>query len=356
LFVEREQQRFLLPPQLRPATLAPFTHGATTRDARHLEVIVTRQTGQPHPIDHRLGAYLAAVGASFAVAQPAEAAVVSFAGPWTGTGTGVTLLSFNLAGDVQTNGDPVGNEQFFFSHTAGTIPAIPMTADGGQTPVVLDTSILSLQARGAAGVLLVPGNQGSGLYPFPATYGGNPFFVTPTGLQISGPNGTKSAPLAFASGGDLLAAVRNNNAFPVLPGTGALPPTKGAIPIPPGKIPPSKVPNGGVIQPGEGWVDGGFRPGTQGFLMLRFDGPGDALFPGWAEILVNDVNALTLLAYGYEDTGAPIAVGDRGNVQPPPTPAPEPGTLALLALGATGLAVLRRRRAAEAARVARADA
>jgi len=334
--------------------LAPFTAGATTRDARHPEVIVTRQTGQTHTIDHRLGAYLAAVGASFAVAQPADAAVVSFAGPWTGTGTGATLVSFNLAGDVRTDGDPVGNEQFFFSHTAGTIPAIPMTADGGQTSAVLDTSILSLQARGAAGVLPGAGNQGSGLYPFPATYGGNPFFVTPTGLQISGPNGTKSAPLAFASGGDLLAAVRNNNAFPVLPGTGALPPTKGAIP--PGKIPPSKIPNGDGIEPGEGWVDGGFPPGKQGFLMLRFDGPGDALFPGWAEILVNDVNSLTLLAYAYEDTGAPIAIGDRGNVQPPPTPAPEPGTLALLALGATGLAVLRRRRAAEAARGARADA
>jgi hypothetical protein len=216
---------------------------------------------------------------------------------------------------------------------------------------ILDTSILSVQARGAAGVMPVGGSQGSGLYPFPAAYGGSPFFVTPTGLQISSPNGTKSGPFPFASGGDLLAAVRNNNAFPVLPGTGALPPTKGAIP--PGKIPPSKIPTGDGIQPGEGWADGGFPPSTQGFLVLRFDGPGDALFPGWAEILVNDVNSLTVLAYAYEDTGAPIAIGDRGNVQPPPTPAPEPGTLAL---GATGLAVLHRRRAAKAVRGARADA
>lgn len=316
---------------------------------------MTQQTGQPLPVDYRLGAYLAAVSASFAVAQPAEAAIVSFAGPWTGTGTGTSLVSFNLAGDVRTDGNPVGGEQFFFSHTAGTIPAMAKTSEGGAASAVLDTSILSVQAPGAAGVLAL--STGQALYPFPATYAGHPLQVTASGIQISSPYGTKSGPVPFANRGDLLAAVRNNNAFPVVPGTGGgLPPTKGGIPPTKGAIPPSKIPSSDPIQPGEGWVDGGFTPGTKGFLGLRFDGPDDALFPGWAEILVNDIDSLALLAYAYEDTGAPIAIGDRGNVQPPPTPTPEPGTLALLALGATGLAVLRRRRAAEAARGGRADA
>jgi hypothetical protein len=317
---------------------------------------VTQQTGQALPIDHRLGAYLAAVGASFAVAQPAEAAIVSYSGPWTGTGIGSTLISFNLAGDVRTDGNPVGGEQFFFSHTVGTIPAMATSAGGGWVSAVLDTSILSVQGRGNAGLHAPWGSQAQGLYPFPGTYSGYPFQVTASGLQISSPYGTKSGACPFVSEGDLLAAIRNNNSFPVVPGTGGggvFPPTKGAIP--PSKVPPSKG-GGQAIQPGESVVDGGFPAGTQGFLGLRFDGPGNAVYPGWAEILVNDIDSLTLLGYAYEDTGAPIAIGDRGNVEPQPTPTPEPGTLALLALGATGLAILRRRRGAGPWGAARADA
>jgi len=78
---------------------------------------------------------------------------------------------------------------------------------------------------------------------------------------------------------------------------------------------------------------------------LIFDA-GDDLFPGWAEIRVDDIDSITLLGYAYEDTGMPIRIGDTGNGEPGPgpAPAPEPSTLALFALGATGLAALRRRR------------
>ena len=68
------------------------------------------------------------------------------------------------------------------------------------------------------------------------------------------------------------------------------------------------------------------------YLGVSFD-PGDGVHYGWIGV-VRTGQEVDAFAWGYEtDPGVPIAAG-----------VPEPGTLALLAFGAAGLAVTRRRR------------
>ncbi len=62
--------------------------------------------------------------------------------------------------------------------------------------------------------------------------------------------------------------------------------------------------------------------------------PADSFVYGWGEMERISASAGRLLQWAYDDTGAPIGVGVI----------PEPGTLGLLALGAAGLAALRKRR------------
>lgn len=81
------------------------------------------------------------------------------------------------------------------------------------------------------------------------------------------------------------------------------------------------------------------------FIGFRFDA-GPVRLYGWARInLVNNGGgsaSLTVAEWAYEDSGAAVRVGDTGS-----TPsAPEPHSLALLAMGAGGLAAWRRRRSA----------
>jgi hypothetical protein len=90
--------------------------------------------------------------------------------------------------------------------------------------------------------------------------------------------------------------------------------------------------NGGQ---GGAWdVDG--ERGYIGFSFPLADGAGSTVY-GWAEVERVDGSNGILRGWGYEDSGDPIAI---------PGVVPEPGGLALLALGATGVAALRRRRSA----------
>ena len=72
------------------------------------------------------------------------------------------------------------------------------------------------------------------------------------------------------------------------------------------------------------------------YLGVRFK-IGDDIHFGWVQVDVNaDANQATINGYGYQDV--PGATAHAGTV-------PEPGSLALLAIGAAGIAARRRKKA-----------
>jgi len=77
-----------------------------------------------------------------------------------------------------------------------------------------------------------------------------------------------------------------------------------------------------------------------GFLGFQFDG-GLGTQYGWARVDMSGapINAYTIVDYAFTTEGERITAGETGAV-----PMPEPGSLGLLAAGATGLLAWRRRR------------
>jgi hypothetical protein len=117
--------------------------------------------------------------------------------------------------------------------------------------------------------------------------------------------------------------------------------------------PISRLDAGTVIGPGTGlwavtsYMDSDNFPTSTwsdigaGYVGLQLDAPGsNNWYYGWARFTYDDAgNALTLHEFAYQRTmNTPITAGDTGVV-------PEPGSVMLAAMGATGLTALRRRRA-----------
>lgn len=87
---------------------------------------------------------------------------------------------------------------------------------------------------------------------------------------------------------------------------------------------------------GNGYAHSKFLdPGT-GFIGFRFNG-GSGIEYGWARVTMDGApeNGFTIVDYAWGDTGTPITAGQ----------VPEPASLGLLAVGAAGLLVWRKRRA-----------
>src|SRR4051812_24585321 len=90
---------------------------------------------------------------------------------------------------------------------------------------------------------------------------------------------------------------------------------------------------------GGGYTNSQFLAPGIGFIGFRFNG-GSGPEYGWARVNMNGApdNGFTLIDYAWGDVGTPIRAGQ--------TAIPEPGSLGLLAVGAAGLLVWRKRRAA----------
>jgi hypothetical protein len=99
--------------------------------------------------------------------------------------------------------------------------------------------------------------------------------------------------------------------------------------------------NLGMLNPINNNASGDWVGATNAYLGIRLDIPGGSPHFGWVELSVDDALNLSVHEFAVEDVAnRPILAGATQSQD-----APEPGTLGLLALGAVGIAVWRRRRA-----------
>jgi PEP-CTERM motif len=82
---------------------------------------------------------------------------------------------------------------------------------------------------------------------------------------------------------------------------------------------------------------GHFNSLGEGFVGLRFLDNG-TFFYGWADIVLNGDYTVSLKSFAFDDEGNLIAAGDTG------PEVPEPASILLMALGATGVAAYKRMR------------
>jgi hypothetical protein len=134
-----------------------------------------------------------------------------------------------------------------------------------------------------------------------------------------------------------------------------------------GSLPdPANVPEGSLIPPftsalwnnGDGILfstssgsqyNGNFDPENTGYLGVRFN-PGTGDLFGWIHVdsVAEDYTSFHINGWAFEDDEEFILAGDTGylyeNDAGAPVPTPEPSTLALLAMGASGVLAVRRRK------------
>ncbi len=109
------------------------------------------------------------------------------------------------------------------------------------------------------------------------------------------------------------------------------------------------ITNGALGFKASTFTAGPWYPGNLGFLGLKFNlGAGITRY-GWAEVRLNPNYTITLYGVAYEDSGNVTTGIGNPIFTPSATFVPEPSELALLAAGALGLAVVRKRRQAKAA-------
>lgn len=91
---------------------------------------------------------------------------------------------------------------------------------------------------------------------------------------------------------------------------------------------------------GKGYANSKFKAAGVGFIGFRFNG-GAGVEYGWARVNMQGAtgNGFTIVDYAWADPGTPIRTGQTSAA------IPEPSSIGLLAAGAAGLALWRRRRA-----------
>ena len=246
-------------------------------------------------LDKRLLAYGTAAGALMAVGGAAQAVPVQYDGPWTATvtpnGEPQVLLGFDLDGNVATDIDD-GPSEFQPQFILAAIGK----EGGNDIPAAGIESFTPQQSEAKHGVMAMFANPDLEDAALLAD-------------QVQDPKyGTYSKYF-----------VRRLPASQLIGEEPNVPDNKSA------KVQMSFY---------YGLYGYGWGAGQTGHVGLRFDDPeSDGVFFGWANMTVNSATSITLNSYGYETEGLPSH-----------TPIPEPSTLALLAVGAAGVAALRQRR------------